>query len=166
MKKSGNNVGFRITYQRLGAIEKRLIEEAERAMEKAYNPLSKFYVGAAILSHEGQIITGTNVENAAYGPTICAERSAIVKANSVGIRNFDKIAIIARGKDFDTKEVTGPCGTCRQVIYEFSSIYNKDIEVIMSTTKKDKIVIATIRELLPFGFGTADLGIDVSEYRV
>jgi len=155
-----------VKYAQLSPIESRLIGEAEKAMEKSYNPLSKFYVGAAILAHNGKIITGTNVENAAYGPTICAERSAIVRANVMGIRNFDKIAIIAHGKDFDTKEVTGPCGTCRQVIYEFSRIYKKDIEIIMSTTKKDKIVVATIEELLPFGFGTADLGIDVSEYRI
>ena len=156
---------FRIHYDKLAASRKKLVDAAEKAMETAYNPYSNFFVGAALLSRDGKIITGSNVENAAYGSTICAERAAIVRANAMGIRTFDKLAIIARGQDFDTKEVTGPCGGCRQVLYESYQISEEHLEVIMSSTKKDQIMIATIDELLPLGFGPKDMGIDVKKYR-
>jgi cytidine deaminase len=144
---------------------KSLLSEAERVMENAYNPYSRFYVGAALLARNGEIIGGTNVENAAYGSTICAERSAILRANAMKILSFDALAIIARGENFDTTEVTGPCGSCRQMIYESSQISEKDFEILMSTTRKDKIIIATIKELLPLGFGPADLGIDITRFQ-
>lgn len=156
---------FEIKYQDLDRIQKEALGRAERVMETAYNPYSHFYVGAALLSSNEAIITGSNVENAAYGSTICAERAAIMKANSMGMRNFYRLAIIARGENFDTTEVTGPCGSCRQMIYELSQISGKDIEIIMSTTKKDKIIIATIKELLPLAFGPLDLGIDITKYK-
>jgi len=149
----------------LQPIHKKLLDEAAKVMETAYNPYSNFYVGAAILAKNGKIITGSNVENASYGSTICAERAAILRANAMGIKMFYKIAIIGRGKEFDTKEITSPCGSCRQMIYESSQISERNIEVIMSTTKKDKIVVATINELLPLAFGPKDLGIDVSKYQ-
>ena len=111
-----------IKYSQLDKKQKKVLDEAAKAMEKAYNPYSHFYVGAAILSEEGKIIIGSNVENAAYGPSICAERSAIVSANAMGIRIFDKVAVIARREDFDTTEVTAPCGVCRQMLYECSQL--------------------------------------------
>lgn len=154
-----------LTYELLTDGEKKLLDEAEKAMETAYNPYSRFYVGAAILSQDGKIITGSNVENAAYGSTICAERAAILRANAMGIRNFDKVAIIARGDGFDSTEATGPCGSCRQMLYESAQVAGKNLEIITSTTKKDKIVIATIEELLPLAFGPLDLGVDVKKYR-
>ena len=154
-----------IRYEQLDSIQKKLLGEAEKVMETAYNPYSHFYVGAALLSKEGPIITGSNVENSAYGSTICAERAAIVRANAMEIRTFDKLAIICRGENFNTTEVTGPCGSCRQMLYESSQISEKDIEIILSTTKKDKIIITTIKELLPLAFGPKDLGIDVKKYQ-
>jgi cytidine deaminase len=155
----------RTAYCSLDSVSKRLVDEAEKAMETAYNPYSGFYVGAALLSKNGEVITGSNVENAALGSTICAERAALLRANVQGIRIFDKLAIIARGDTFDTTEVTGPCGSCRQMLYESSQISERDFEVIMSTTRKDKIIIATIGELLPLGFGPKDLGKDISKYQ-
>lgn len=152
-------------YDSLDKLQKSVLDEASIAMETAYNPSSKFYVGAALLSKKGEIITGSNVENAAYGSTICAERSAIVRANAMCIRTFDKIAIIARGETFDTQKVTAPCGSCRQMINEIAVISETNIEIIMSTTKKDKIIISSIEELLPLAFGPDDLGIDVARYR-
>ena len=134
-------------------------------METAYNPYSKFYVGSAVLAQNGRIFLGSNVENAAYGSTICAERSALLKANSEEVRVFSKIAIIGRGETFEAKEVVAPCGSCRQMIYEAAQISKKDLDVIMANTKKDKIVIATINELLPLGFGPKELGIDIEKYR-
>ncbi len=154
-----------IKYEELDQIQQRLLDEAAKVMETAYNPYSHFYVGAALLSLDGQIITGSNVENAAYGSTICAERAAILRANAMGIRTFEKIAIIGRGEDFVTTEVTAPCGSCRQMIFESSQVSERNLELIMATTKKDKIILATMEEILPLAFGPKDLGIDVRKYR-
>ncbi|MEK6899922.1 MAG: cytidine deaminase [Nanoarchaeota archaeon] len=155
----------RTKYELLGEVQRRLLDEAVKAADTAYNPYSHFYVGAALLSQEGRIITGSNVENAAYGSTICAERAAILRANAMGIRVFDKIAIIGRGENFDTTEVTAPCGSCRQMLYESAQISERNLEIVMATTKKEKVVIATIEELLPLAFGPRDLGINVKKYQ-
>ncbi|MFW6030436.1 MAG: cytidine deaminase [Halanaerobiales bacterium] len=154
-----------LKYEDLDKAQRRVIDEASEVMETAYSPYSKFYVGAAIISQNGDIITGSNVENAAYGSTICAERAAILRANAMGIRNFDKVGIIARGEDFNTTEVTAPCGSCRQMLYESAQISGKNLEIIMATTKKDKIITSTIEELLPLAFGPKDLGIDIEKYK-
>lgn len=154
-----------VKYEQLEPLRKLLLDDAARVMPKAYNPYSHFYVGAAILDKSGNIIAGANVENAAYGSTICAERAAILHANARGLRLFESIAIIARGETFDTTTVTAPCGSCRQMIYESSQLAETDLEVIMSTTKKDKIIVATISELLPLAFGPKDVGVDVKKYR-
>lgn len=152
-------------YCSLTESQRQLLQEAKLAMERAYNPYSRFYVGAALLSRSGRIITGSNVENAAYGSTICAERAALVRANALGIRTFDTIAIISRGEGFETTEVTAPCGSCRQMLYEAAQVSEQDLEFIMSTTKMDKIVVATMKELLPLAFGPRDLGIEIKRYQ-
>jgi len=154
-----------INYSALDSLSKKALDEAEEAMEKAYNPYSHFYVGAALFTDDGTIISGSNFGNAAYGASICAERSAVVRANAMGIRRFRGIAIIARGEDFDTTEVTAPCGICRQVLYEVSQIWKTDLMVVLSTTRKDKIITTTITELLPLAFGPADLGINLQKYQ-
>jgi cytidine deaminase len=154
-----------LKYKDLNDTQKRLLDEAEKAMQTSYNPYSHFYVGAALLSDDGKIVTGSNIENAAYGSTVCAERAAISRANAIGIKAFDKLAVIGKGNDSDCKKVCGPCGGCRQMIYEFSQISGKDTEIIMSSTKKDKIIIATIKELLPLAFGPKDLGVDLKEFQ-
>ncbi len=100
-----------------------LIEAAIRARENAVAPYSKFRVGAALESTDGQIFTGCNVENATLGLTICAERVAIVKAISEGVKSFRRIAIAA-----DTDRMTPPCGACRQILWEFCG----DTELILS----------------------------------
>ena len=154
-----------IKYEELDPIQQNLLDEAAEVMETAYNPYSHFYVGAALLSLDGQIITGSNVENAAYGSTICAERAAILRANAMGIRTFDKVAIIGRGENFDTTEVTAPCGSCRQMLFESSQVSERNLELIMATTRNDKIILATMEEILPLAFGPKDLGIDVRKYQ-
>jgi len=154
-----------VTLEELSAPQRMLLDAAAQVMETAYNPYSNFYVGAALLAQDGQVIAASNVENSAYGSTICAERMTLGKANSEGKRMYDSVAIIARGRDFDTNTVTGPCGACRQMLYEASQVSGKDLEIILSTTKKDKIVITSIRELLPLAFGPLDLGIDVTKYQ-
>lgn len=153
------------TYERLTEIQKKLLEEAEKVMENSYNPYSNFFVGAALLTQDNNVVTGTNVENAAYSNCICAERAAILRANTIGYRKYKAIAVIAKRRDTDTEEVTAPCGSCRQMLYEISQISGHDLDVIMSTTKKDKIIISSITELLPLAFGPKDLGIDIRKYQ-
>ena len=120
-----------------------LIQKAQEAKEKAYVPYSGFHVGAALLCKDGTIFTGCNIENAAYGPTNCAERTAIFKAVSEGYREFQVIAIIS-----DSKELTSPCGVCRQVMAEFCG---PGFEVTMVSCKGDYKTV-TLEELLPYAF--------------
>jgi len=117
-----------------------LIASATAARERAYAPYSKFKVGAALLARSGQVYTGCNVENAAYGPSMCAERTAVFKAVSEGEREFEAIAVV-------TENGVSPCGTCRQVMMEFAP----DMTVIIADTR-GKVRLATVRELLPDGF--------------
>ncbi len=152
-------------FEELTERRRQLVLEAAKAMETAYNPYSRFYVGAALLTDDGEIISASNVENAAYGSTICAERLALGRANAVGKRKFQAIAIIGRGEDFESKQVVTPCGSCRQMLYEAAQVSGTDMEVIMSNTKKGHIVIATIGQLLPMAFGPKDLNIDLEKYR-
>ena len=153
-----------VKYESLDDVQKNLLAEAEKVMETAYNPYSKFYVGVALLSKDNEVITGSNVESDSYGSSICAERAALLRANAKDIRSFKKVALIGRGEDFNTKEVTAPCGECRQALFEFAQLTGIDFEIIMSTTKKDKIIISTIKELLPLALGPKDLEVDVKKY--
>jgi cytidine deaminase len=121
--------------------DKQLFERALGAMENAYAPFSNFKVGAALLTDEGEIYTGVNIENSSFGATICAERTAFVKAISEGCRNFTAIAICADGEE------AIPCGICRQFMYEFAP----QIRVITGVDK-DNLVARRLDELLPIGF--------------
>ena len=125
----------------------KLFKEAKKAREKAYTPYSKFKVGAAVLTTDGKIFTGCNIENASFGLTVCAERVAILKAISEGSYKFEAMAIIG-----DTKRPCSPCGACRQVISEFG----EDIKIAMSNLKGD-VKIKKISELLPEAFNKNDL---------
>ncbi|MEI7452536.1 MAG: cytidine deaminase [Candidatus Falkowbacteria bacterium] len=147
----------RTSYKRLTLDRQKLLKAAAEAMKNDYNPYSHFYVGAAILTSKGKIITGSNVENAAYGSSICAERSALVRMTSEGNQKAVRMAIIGQaGKKAVDMPVT-PCGACRQMIIEAAQFSAVDVEVIMSNTKMDKIIIATISELLPLAFGPNNL---------
>ena len=148
-------------YSKLTKEQKSLLDSAEKVMQNAYSPYSNFCVGSAVLTSNGLHFVGVNVENASYGGTVCAERSAILNANSNGNRKIVALAVIAKGKDFDCIDPTAPCGFCRQVIFEFSQISGVDIEVFFSNTKKDKIIVTKISELLPLAFGPKDLNVSV-----
>jgi len=100
-----------------------LIAAATHARLNAHAPFSKFKVGAAVEDDKGQIHTGCNVENATYGLTVCAERIAIFKAISEGVRHFRRVAVVA-----DTKTLTPPCGACRQILWEFCG----DVEIVLA----------------------------------
>ena len=123
-----------------------LITAAAAARAFSYSPYSGYRVGAALLSSDGRIFTGCNVENAGYSPTNCAERTAVFKAVSEGSRSFTAIAVV--GGTGDTVDPTcTPCGVCRQVLVEFCSL---DTPVILGTPEEWRVL--TLGELLPFAF--------------
>ncbi|MFA5987345.1 MAG: cytidine deaminase [Candidatus Paceibacterota bacterium] len=160
-----------VTYKDLTHVQQKALDAADHASRLyPYCPYSKFYVGAALYTHDGREVVvgaGANIENAAYGSTICAERVAICVAR-MSLRKFVGIAIIAHGKDFDTTDITGPCGSCRQNLFEFAQLCGIDpsrFKVVLSTTKMDKIIVTNMGELLPLGFGPLNLGIDISEFQ-
>lgn len=127
-------------------IEK-LIKKAIKMLNFSYAPYSNFHVGAALLTSEGEIYTGCNIENAAYGPSNCAERTAIFKAVSEGKKEFEAIAIVG-GKNGKIENFCPPCGVCRQVLAEFCK---KDFEIVLAkSTNEYKIM--TLEQLLPESF--------------
>lgn len=121
---------------------KELLSIADKAMENAYAPYSKFHVGAALLCKDGTVFTGCNIENATYGATNCAERTAIFKAVSEGQRDFEAIAIVSSGGG-----ETFPCGICRQVMAEFAS----EIKVVLRDEAGNEHIYPLV-ELLPKSF--------------
>ena len=129
-----------------------LLAMAEEAREKSYSPYSGITVGAALLTREGNVYTGANIENASYSPTICAERVAFFKAINEGERDFIAIAIAGGEKDKPSKADFPPCGVCRQVMGEFC---DKDFIVIWGNG--EKITKKTLGEILPFGFDKTNL---------
>ncbi|NWJ51596.1 MAG: cytidine deaminase [Bacteroidetes bacterium] len=129
-----------------------LLIEAKKVSVNAYNRYSNFFVGAAVKTTSGKIYTGTNLENASYGLSICAEPAAIMNANSNGDNNIEIIAIVGGFNEDPKQEPVTPCGRCRQVIYEASQIVGKDIKVYCSNLNLSKIRVTTIEELLPFAF--------------
>ena len=124
-----------------------ILEAALAARRHAYAPFSKFAVGAALEDHDGRIHTGCNVENATYGLTVCAERIAVFKAISEGVREFRRIAVAA-----DTDILTPPCGACRQILWEFCG----DIEVLL-VNLQGKTESFRLKELFPRPFDVSYL---------
>ena len=125
-----------------------LCQKAVEMLPRAYAPYSRFPVGAALECADGAVFTGCNVENAAYGPSICAERTAVCKAVSEGRRRFSRIAIAADSDDF-----CPPCGVCRQVLREFAG---EELEVLL-TNRRGEIRALTLGELLPWSFDSGNL---------
>lgn len=132
-----------------------LIRSAMEARKKAYAPYSGYMVGAAVLTNELRIYTGCNIENAAYTPTVCAERTAVFKAVSEGWRRFKAIAVVGSPKGGIT-QYAFPCGVCRQVMREFADADN--FVVIVAKSEQDYQAL-TLRELLPEGFGPENLNL-------
>ena len=119
-----------------------LIARACEARSEAYAPYSNFYVGAAVLTRDGQVFTGANVENASYGLTVCAERIAVFKAVTAGGRDLDSICVCGTGKGW-----VYPCGACLQVLAEFAP----DITIIV-TDGEGNHRVCSLREMMPFAF--------------
>lgn len=133
--------------------EKKLIPMALQAREYAYVPYSGYAVGAALLGKNGQVYSGCNIENAAYGPTNCAERTAFFKAVSEGVREFDAIAI-AGSPQGEVIRYAAPCGVCRQVMMEFCNEQTFKVILVLS---EEEYQVFTLEQLLPMGFGPNDL---------
>lgn len=131
----------------------KLIETAIAQLEFSYTPYSHFKVGAALLAKNGTVYTGCNIENAAYTPTNCAERTAIFKAVSEGVREFDAICIVG-GKEGVLEDFAPPCGVCRQVMMEFCQ--PDEFQIILAKGKED-YQIYTLKDLMPQGFGPGNL---------
>ena len=125
-----------------------LVAAAAIARSRAFAPYSKFHVGAALETADGAIVMGCNVESASYGLTMCAERTAIFKGVSEGLRRFVKVAVVT-----DTDAPTPPCGACRQLLWEFAP----DAVVLLANLKGD-VLKFTVRELLPAAFDAGQLG--------
>lgn len=130
-----------------------LITTAMDQLTYSYVPYSHFRVGAALLAKDGKIYTGCNIENAAYTPTNCAERTAFFKAVSEGIKSFRAICVVG-GPDGRLESYTPPCGVCRQVMMEFCD--PEEFEIILAVGTEDYKVY-TLQELLPQGFGPENL---------
>lgn len=127
--------------------DQELVQKAKEAMAYAYVPYSHFRVGAALLAKDGTVFQGCNIENASYGATNCAERTAIFKAVSEGYREFEAIAIVSGSGDY-----TPPCGICRQVLLEFLP----EGRVILEN-EKEGCKVFSVQELLPCGFRGEDI---------
>ncbi len=137
-----------------------LVKLALKAREMAYTPYSHWAVGAALLTAEGNVYKGCNIENASYTPTNCAERTAFFKAVSEGERNFAAIAIVGGPEGQAPLGVCAPCGVCRQVMMEFCD-YEK-FEVILGVSETEYETYS-LKDVMPMGFGPADLGLPKPE---
>ena len=134
-------------------MKKTLVEKAFEVREKAYTPYSHHKVGAALLGKNGQIYLGCNIENAAFTPSNCAERTAVFKAVSEGQLEFDAIAVVGGMEDAEELDYCAPCGVCRQVLREFC---DNDFEIILAKDVEHRQTL-TLKEILPLGFGPENL---------
>ena len=136
--------------------KKELIRMALAAREKAYVPYSDFMVGAALRAEDGRVFTGCNVENAAFTPTSCAERTALFKAVSEGVTKFTDIAVVGSRRGEINQQITSPCGVCRQVMMEFCDPRSF---LVFCASSPEQYQAYTLAQLLPKGFGPSNLGV-------
>ncbi len=136
-----------------------LVELALEARQMAYTPYSHFTVGAALMTKEGKVYKGCNIENASYTPTNCAERTAFFKAISEGEKEFAAIAIVGGFEDKEELGLCTPCGVCRQVMREFCDDDFKVILLTEQTGGENKYEVYDLTEVLPLSFGPTDMHI-------
>jgi cytidine deaminase len=138
--------------------DEQLLDLARSAAAKAYAPYSRFQVGCAVESVDGEVVTGANMENACYRLGVCAEQSALTAAqHQFGLGKVARIAVV--GGSGDT--ICTPCGGCRQAILEAAQLSGRDVEIICSSGDGSRIERHSITELIPHGFGPANLGLSV-----
>jgi len=146
------------SYDELNDIEKTLFDKAKAIREKAYAPYSHFWVGCAVLLENGEIITGSNQENAAYPSGLCAERTTIfwTSANYPDVK-IKKLFVIGAPKDALTSAAIPPCGSCRQSILEYEAKQKEPIEIYFASLNGEILKTKSIRDLLPFSFDASFL---------
>jgi len=131
------------------------IQEAERAREKAYAPYSQFSVGAALVLNDGTVVHGNNQENKAYPSGLCAERTALFHFGAVhSDKTILRIAIVGSGDLVDPQRILSPCGSCRQVMAEYTERQAEPFEIIMQNQVGNILIVSSVAHLLPFSFGT------------
>lgn len=136
--------------------KRELIEAAREATQTSYAPYSTYNVGAAVLLDNGEIVKGSNQENAAYTNGICAERTALFYAGATyPDKKILKIVVVAKGDFADMESLLSPCGGCRQVMLESEERQNEPIEVILVSQNEKTVLLKTVRDLLPFAFVSA-----------
>lgn len=131
----------------------KLVELALKARNRSYAPYSHFMVGAALLTKDGKVYQGCNIENASFSPTVCAERTAFFKAISEGDREFVKIAVVG-SPEGEVDRYAAPCGVCRQVMTEFCD--PETFEIIFGISP-EKYEVHLLKEIIPYGFGMGHL---------
>ena len=131
-----------------------LISQAKKAREKAYAPYSNFQVSAALVTKDGKVYHGCNIENAGYSATNCAERTAFFRAVYDGEREFSKIAVVGAPRGVEADLLTAPCGVCRQVMMEFC---DPETFTIIMPDGKGGILEVLLKDLMPYGFGPDNL---------
>lgn len=150
------------SYDECTELEKKLIDAAKEATSNAYAPYSEFYVGAALLLENGQIVTGNNQENAAYPSGLCAERTAVFYANAqYPNQKIEALAIAAYNNGDFTIDITSPCGSCRQVLLEVESRYNSDVKILMYNRKNEVYVAESMNSLMPLSFDKKSLNSEI-----
>lgn len=139
------------------AKKRELVEKAFEARQGSYSPYSRYQVGAALLTSDGRIFTGANIENASYGATICAERTAAVKAAFAGSREFLAVAVVGaqQGSSGEEMAYAYPCGICRQFLREFAP--SSGDMLILVARAPDQYLETSLKALLPHSFGPSDL---------
>ena len=159
MKEEKIQISFtKVKIQELGIEEQNLISKARNASGNAYAPYSGFLVGASVMLENGEIINGSNQENAAYPSGLCAERVALfyVGAKYPGVA-IKAIAISAKSKTFEMDDVVSPCGACRQVMAEYQQKQEKNIRVLLHSSKDEVLIAESISDLLPLMFNPEKL---------
>ncbi len=145
--------------------QQKLLEAATSAMDTSYSPYSRYRVGAAVRLKSGLIVTGSNQENASYGLTECAERTALFSVGVQGHKNeVREIAIMARGENHEpTEKVAQSCGACRQVMKEYEDLSGEETTILTSSPGSPIYSIKGVDSILPFSFGPKDLGVDIPQ---
>ena len=154
-------------------LQQRALEQAEKILKKSDGSPLKLQTGAA-LYYEGDtadddtIVGGKIVDNFSYGQKICSEQSAILQASAIELWRFAGIAVIARQTDSEASEFISPCGSCLQSLHELAQHSDNEeaFELILATTRHDKVVIVTIKELLPLGCGHLNISLDAEEFQM
>jgi cytidine deaminase len=155
-----------VDFPKLSRNDQELLRSALKILGRGYAPYSLFTVAAAVRSETtGKIYTGCNVETATYAG-ICAEQAAVAEAVKAADYKLSTIGVVAKVRQYNVQKLSGPCGICRQVLYELSDASNNDIKYLMAGSTNGRVLVSSIRELLPESFGPSEIGVDVSQYTV